>query len=155
MEISFHSHLDSNTVIVTNFCTWHDSRAVVTCAKFCCDLMASNGVIARRIFHRIWITGKNPLVKRVTEPQQNTKRRGKVHNSMDMHIIHCCNLLLPNRRHALIWTNVGLVYYRIYVSLDLSEFKEWYKSSPGLRYFKAGACLISGEWQWECWFYTR
>ena len=64
MEISFHSHLDSNTVIATKFCTWHDSCAVVACAKICCDLMASNGITARRIFHRIWIAGKKSLVKR-------------------------------------------------------------------------------------------
>ena len=53
MEISFYSHLDSITVIATKFCTWHDSCAVVACAKICCDLMASNGVIARRSFYRI------------------------------------------------------------------------------------------------------
>ena len=41
MEISFHSHLDSNAMITTKFCTWHDSCAVVACAKICCDLMAS------------------------------------------------------------------------------------------------------------------
>ena len=64
MEIPFHSHLDSSTVIATKFCTWHDSCAVVACAKFCCDLMASNGIMARRSFHRIWIAGKKPLVKR-------------------------------------------------------------------------------------------
>ena len=64
MEISFHSHLDSNTVIATKFCTWHDSCAVVACAKICCDLMASNGITARRSFHRIWIAGKKSLVKR-------------------------------------------------------------------------------------------
>ena len=59
----FHSHIDSNTVIATKFCTWHDSCAVVACATLCCDLMASNGVMARRSFHRIWIAGKKPLVK--------------------------------------------------------------------------------------------
>ena len=64
MEISFHSHLDSNTVIATKFCTWHDSCAVVACAKNCCDPMASNGVMARQSFHRIWIAGEQPLVKR-------------------------------------------------------------------------------------------
>ena len=64
MEISFHSHLDFNTVIATKFCTWHDSCAVVTYAKICCDLMASNGITAKRNFHRIWIAGKNWLVKR-------------------------------------------------------------------------------------------
>ena len=48
------------------FCTWHDSCAVVTCAKYCCDLMASNRVMARRGFHRIWIAGKKTLVKRAS-----------------------------------------------------------------------------------------
>ena len=57
-RFSFHSHLDSNTVIATKFCTWHDSCAVVACATICCDLMASNGVMARRSFHRIRIAGK-------------------------------------------------------------------------------------------------
>ena len=49
----------SNTMIATKFCTWHDSWAVVACAKICCALMASNGVMARRSFPRIWIAGKN------------------------------------------------------------------------------------------------
>ena len=64
MEISFNSHLHSNTVIATKCCTWHDSCAVVTCAKICCNLMASNRITARRSFHRIWIVGKKSLVKR-------------------------------------------------------------------------------------------
>ena len=38
MEISFHSHLDSNTVIATKFCTWHDS-----CRGMCKNLLRSNG----------------------------------------------------------------------------------------------------------------
>ena len=58
MEILFHFHLDSNTVIVTKFCTWHDSCAAVVCTKNCCNLMASNGITARRSFHRIWNAGK-------------------------------------------------------------------------------------------------
>ena len=75
MEISFHSHLDSNIVIATKFCTWHDSCAVVACAKICCDLMASNRVMARRIFHRIWIAGKKTLVKRA--PGRGTTPSGQ------------------------------------------------------------------------------
>ena len=59
MEISFHSHLNFNTVIATKFCT-----AVVACSKICCDLMASNGIMTRRSFHLIWIASKKPLVKR-------------------------------------------------------------------------------------------
>ena len=67
MEISFHSHLDPNTVIATKFFTWHDSCAVVVCANICCDLIASSGITARRSFHRIWIAGKKTLVKRAPE----------------------------------------------------------------------------------------
>ena len=64
MEITFHSHLDSYPMIATKFCTWHDSCAVVACAKFCCDLMASKGITASRNFHWIWIADKKSLVKR-------------------------------------------------------------------------------------------
>ena len=63
MEISFHSQLNSNTVIATKFCTWHDSCAVVPCAKICYDLMASNGIMARPRFHWIKIAGKKTLMK--------------------------------------------------------------------------------------------
>ena len=38
MEILFHSHLDSNTVITTIFCTWHDS-----CRGMCKNLLRSDG----------------------------------------------------------------------------------------------------------------
>ena len=68
MEISFHSHIDANTVIATKFCTWHDSCAVVACAKICCDPMASNRITTRRSFNRVWIAGKKLLVKRAPGP---------------------------------------------------------------------------------------
>ena len=64
MKISFHSPLDSNTVIATKFCTWHDSCVVVACAKPCCDLMASNEITASESFHRISIAAKKSLMKR-------------------------------------------------------------------------------------------
>ena len=69
MEISFHSHLDSNTVIATKFCTWHDSCAVVACAK---KLLRSDGQQRNygkaKFLHRIWIAGKKTLVKWVPGP---------------------------------------------------------------------------------------
>ena len=37
-KISFHSHLDSNTVIATKFCIWHDS-----CRGMCNNLLPSDG----------------------------------------------------------------------------------------------------------------
>ena len=60
--MSFHSHLDSDTVFPTKFCTWHDSCAVVACAKLCCDPIASIWITAIRSLHRIWIAGKKWLV---------------------------------------------------------------------------------------------
>ena len=33
METSFNSYRYSNTVVSTEFCTWHDSCAVMACAK--------------------------------------------------------------------------------------------------------------------------
>ena len=39
--------LCSLPMIATKICTWHDSCAVVTCAKICSDLMAKNGIITK------------------------------------------------------------------------------------------------------------
>ena len=58
MENTFHFPLDANTVIATKCSTWHDSCAVMTCAKFCCDLMVSKGITTRQNSHWIWIAGK-------------------------------------------------------------------------------------------------
>ena len=69
MEISFCSHPNTNKVIVTIFGTWHDSWAVVACAKFCCDVIISNWIRAKWIFHHIWIVMEKSLVKWVPEPE--------------------------------------------------------------------------------------
>ena len=42
-------------VIDKKFCTWHDSCAVVTCAKFCSDMVTYNRVTLKYIFDGIWI----------------------------------------------------------------------------------------------------
>ena len=63
MEISFCSHPNTNKVIATIFGTWHDSWAVVACAKFCCDMVTSNWIRAKWNFHRIWIVMDKSLVK--------------------------------------------------------------------------------------------
>ena len=59
MEISFCSHPNNNIVIATIFGTWHDSWAVVACAKFCRDMITSNWIKAKWNFHRIWIVYNN------------------------------------------------------------------------------------------------
>ena len=50
--------------IATNFCTCHDSTAVVPCTKFCSDHCIGIEMRAKRNFHRIWIAMEKPLVKR-------------------------------------------------------------------------------------------
>ena len=59
MEISFHAHFDSNKVIATKVCTWHDSCAVVAYTNICGDLWTSNGVTVSQRFQRIWMASKN------------------------------------------------------------------------------------------------
>ena len=54
---------NNNIVIATIFGTWHDSWAVVACAKFCCDVIISNWIRAKWNFHHIWIVMKKSLVK--------------------------------------------------------------------------------------------
>ena len=71
---------------LSKFCTWHDSCAVVACAKICCDLMASNGITIRRSFHRIWTAGKKSLVKRAPVPLLWLYSIPKNH-------LHCCAFL--------------------------------------------------------------
>ena len=70
MEISFCSHPNNNIVIATIFGTWHDSWAVVACAKFCRDMITSNWIKAKWNFHRIWIVMEKSLVKWVPGPQR-------------------------------------------------------------------------------------
>ena len=49
--------------ITTNFCTCHDSTAVVPCTKFCSYHCIRIEMRVKRNFHRIWIAMEKPLVK--------------------------------------------------------------------------------------------
>ena len=59
METWLCSHSNSDIMMATNFCTSHDSRAVVACAKFCSGLVANNGLIITQIFHLIFNYERN------------------------------------------------------------------------------------------------
>ena len=59
-------------MIATKFCTWHDSCAVVACAKFCCDMITSNWITAKGNFHKIWNVTEMSLVKRVPVKNKNS-----------------------------------------------------------------------------------
>ena len=49
LEISVWNHPTNpnSNMIATWLCTWHDSFAVMACAKFCCNLMTMNGITAK------------------------------------------------------------------------------------------------------------
>ena len=59
MEMWFFSQASCREVITMKFCTWHDSCAAVTCAKFCSDMIPFDQVTSKPIFHRIWIRIEN------------------------------------------------------------------------------------------------
>ena len=63
MEISPCCNSTACHQIATNFCTCHDSTAVVPRTKFCCDHWVRIDVSVKRNFDRIWIAAENPLVK--------------------------------------------------------------------------------------------
>ena len=63
IEISFCFHSRCLEVITMKLCSWHNSCAVMTYAKFCGDMIPYNGVVLKPIFHRIWITLEKSLVK--------------------------------------------------------------------------------------------
>ena len=50
LEPSFYLHPNCNIVITTKLCTCHESCAVVACKK-CIHMIASNRIMATRIFH--------------------------------------------------------------------------------------------------------
>ena len=63
MEISPSCNSVAGHTIETNFCTCHDSTAVVPCTKFCSDRYVRIVVTVKRNCHRIWISMEKPLVK--------------------------------------------------------------------------------------------
>ena len=64
MEISFCSHPSCSNVIAMKFCTWHNSYAVVACAKFHSDfiyMIPYHGVTLKRKSFMEWAPGLNVL----------------------------------------------------------------------------------------------
>ena len=66
LAILFCSNPNSNAVITTKFCTWHDSGAVVSCVKIRSDLIARKQIIAKGTLHRILDMSEKSLVKWVS-----------------------------------------------------------------------------------------
>ena len=62
MEISIPSHINSNVVIATKLCTWHNSYAVMAYEKFCWNLMTMNWVTTKWNFHQTYIVNIKSLV---------------------------------------------------------------------------------------------
>ena len=77
--------------IATNFCTCHDSTAVVPCTKFCSDHCIRIEMRVKRNFHRIWIAMEKPLMKRGPGVKNTTVNKRK----LSMAVIAGNNFLLP------------------------------------------------------------
>ena len=83
----------NNKPIMLQFCTCHDSWAVMTCAKLWHDWLIQIWFTARRIFTKFHLWAHNPLVKRVQG--QHIKRlistwhatRGPVLHHLCMHSV--------------------------------------------------------------------
>ena len=60
--------------IATNFCTCHDSTAVVPCTKWCSDHCIRIEVRVKQNFHRIWIAMEKPLEKPGTDRHIQSKK---------------------------------------------------------------------------------
>ena len=73
MEISPCCNSVTGHQIATNFCTCHDSTAVVPCTKFCSDHYIRIEMRVKRDFHRIWIAMEKLLVKRGPGGRLNKK----------------------------------------------------------------------------------
>ena len=59
--------------IATNFCTYHDSTAVVLCTKYWSDHCVRIRKTVMRNFHRIWNAMDKPLLKRAPCPLKSTR----------------------------------------------------------------------------------
>ena len=75
---SFCSFSGFNEMIAIKFCTYHDSCAVVACANFWCDLIASNCMTVIRIFRLIW-TLVYPLSFLANKQRRNQDRQISPH----------------------------------------------------------------------------
>ena len=86
--IYFSSNFDSNGPIRSQFCTWHDSLTVMTCAKLWPDLIIICHVRATWIFTRFGSWAHKPFVEWVWALPK-----------WDLAII-CCHIHSANGRHT-------------------------------------------------------
>ena len=58
-------------VITTKFCTWHDSQAVMACAKICCNLTTKNWITVNWNFYQIQIGHEKSSMTRALVMESN------------------------------------------------------------------------------------
>ena len=152
-------------LMLQKFYTWHDSRAVLACVKFYCNLMASNEITAR---HQIWIASKKLLEEQANVPLFSEfllTHWGQVTHICvgNLVIIGSDNALSPGRRQAITWTNIGILligppgtnFSEIVIKIHAFSFKKihlkmlsgkWWPFCLGLN------VLISNENCWALWW---
>ena len=103
MEISFHSHLDSNTLIAIKFCIWRDSSVVLVCAKIAAIwwsvMEVQDGKVSVEL--KLW---EKSLVKRIP----------------DLNMFQMCLWLMGRKKHTNLNT-FSVHFYTIFCSYSRSN----------------------------------
>ena len=134
--------------IATNFCTCHDSTAVVPCTKFCSDHCIGIEMRAKRNFHRIWIAMEKPLVKRgpVTQApnalQSDTNPTDLYWQSSSYQRVRSVQQIIPNLTLWSAWATleetprIYCLWQRIYpwITLILYRISIYYSNSISISY---------------------
>ena len=63
MEDSYCCNSINDQQVATNFCTCHDSTAVMACAKICSNHFIRNYISTKWKFHQIWIVAEKSRLK--------------------------------------------------------------------------------------------
>ena len=118
MGISLCSHSSCHEMIATKFYTCHDGCAVMACEKFYSDIVPQHGVTLKPIFHRIWISRENSLVKWCSGPRTHCNLGAiQIFIKTFTPILICIRMLIPLYTDASVWDAViskwGLFQYKV------------------------------------------
>ena len=129
--------------IATNFCTWHDSTAVVPCTKFYSDHCIRIEVRVERNFHRIWIAMEKPLVKRGPGPDNCLVQLG------NRSLSHYNDVIISEMASQI--TSISIVCSTVCSFADQGKPQSpaslaFVRGSTGDRWFP----LTKGQWRGKC-----
>ena len=109
MEKLVCSHPGCSEAIAIQFCTWHESYAVVTCTEFGSDIAPYNAVTLKQNLHRIWSTMENRYWNVSTDAEE---------------IFSCLNRLL--RVHGILYRRLSSDLGGVFISKTMALVSKMY-----------------------------